>query len=78
MSFGIVIDCLIIIFQLQVCPKRVCISTVGVRRDLYKRDPNSVLVTEFFGSVRNVELTEKLIDLPKCGGAAQVLLSDAE
>uniref|UniRef100_A0A2P2I834 GPI-anchor transamidase-like n=1 Tax=Hirondellea gigas TaxID=1518452 RepID=A0A2P2I834_9CRUS len=50
---------------LQVCPKRVCISTVGVRRDLYNRDPNNVLVTEFFGSVRNVLLTEHLLDIPR-------------
>ena len=27
---------------LSVCPKRVCISTVGVRKDLYRRDPNKV------------------------------------
>jgi len=27
---------------LTVCPKRVCISTVGIRRDLYPKDPNSV------------------------------------
>ena len=27
---------------LSVCPKRVCISTVGIRRDLYPKDPNSV------------------------------------
>ncbi|XP_066985374.1 putative GPI-anchor transamidase [Macrobrachium rosenbergii] len=52
---------------LQVCPKRVCISTVGVRRDLYKRDPNNVLVTEFFGSVRNVELFDNLLNFPVCG-----------
>ncbi|XP_064099356.1 putative GPI-anchor transamidase [Macrobrachium nipponense] len=54
-------------FFLQVCPKRVCISTVGVRRDLYKRDPNNVLVTEFFGSVRNVELFDNLLNFPVCG-----------
>ena len=47
------------------CPKRVCISSVGVRDDLYHRDPNSVLVTEFFGSVRKVLLTEHLIDIPE-------------
>lgn len=58
--------------QLQVCPKRVCISTVGVRQDLYKRDPKTVLVSEFFGSVRSVELTERILDLPKCGGNGRV------
>ncbi|MPC12836.1 putative GPI-anchor transamidase [Portunus trituberculatus] len=61
--------------QLQVCPKRVCISTVGVRLDLYKRDPSRVLVTEFFGSVRNVELTTRVLDLPKCGGPQQVAVN---
>lgn len=49
---------------LQVCPKRVCLSTVGVRRDLYSRDPSTVLVTEFFGSVRNVILTDTVLDIP--------------
>jgi phosphatidylinositol glycan class K len=44
-------------FQLAVCPKRVCISTVGVRKDLFSRDPNKVLITDFFGSLRPVELT---------------------
>jgi phosphatidylinositol glycan class K len=44
-------------FQLAVCPKRVCISTVGVRKDLFARDPNKVLITDFFGSLRPVELT---------------------
>ncbi|KAG7174391.1 GPI-anchor transamidase-like [Homarus americanus] len=61
--------------RLQVCPKRVCISTVGVRQDLYQRDPNDVLVTEFFGSVRNVELTSHILELPKCGGPGKVGLN---
>lgn len=38
------------------CPKHLCISTVGTRTDLFKRDPYAVLVTDFFGSVRPVEL----------------------
>ena len=42
---------------LQVCPKRECISTVGTRTDLFARDPAKVPITDFFGSVRNVELT---------------------
>ncbi|KAJ4435485.1 hypothetical protein ANN_18101 [Periplaneta americana] len=42
---------------LAVCPKRVCISTVGVRKDLFPRDPHNVLITDFFGSLRPVELT---------------------
>lgn len=62
---------------LQVCPKQVCISTVGVRRDLYKRDPNNVLITEFFGSVRNVELTNQLLDLPLCKKADQIQINDS-
>ncbi|KAJ8924371.1 hypothetical protein NQ315_007167 [Exocentrus adspersus] len=41
---------------LQVCPKSVCISTVGVRRDLFKRNPDYVPITDFFGSVRPVSL----------------------
>ncbi len=42
---------------LEVCPKRLCISTVGKRTDLFARDPKKVPITDFFGSVRNVELT---------------------
>ena len=38
---------------LEVCPKRLCISTVGKRTDLFQRDPNTVPITDFFGSVRN-------------------------
>ncbi|XP_044730007.1 GPI-anchor transamidase-like [Chrysoperla carnea] len=34
----------------KVCPKHLCISTVGTRTDLFQRDPNTVLVTDFFGS----------------------------
>lgn len=40
-----------------VCPKRLCISTVGIRKDLYPKDPFKVLITDFFGSVRPVQLT---------------------
>jgi len=42
---------------LAVCPKRLCISTVGTRTDLFARDPKKVPITDFFGSVRNVHLT---------------------
>ena len=48
---------------LQVCPKRLCISTVGKRVDLFSRDPSKVPITDFFGSVRNVELTQQIINL---------------
>ncbi|CAH3041700.1 unnamed protein product [Porites lobata] len=33
------------------------ISTPGVRSDLFKRDPKKVLVTDFFGSVHSVEIS---------------------
>jgi len=48
---------------LQVCPKRLCISTVGKRTDLFARDPAKVPITDFFGSVRNVELTLQTVNL---------------
>ncbi|XP_023937019.1 putative GPI-anchor transamidase [Bicyclus anynana] len=48
---------------LAVCPKKVCISTVGVRRDLFKRDPSKVPITDFFGSVRRVIITTDPIDI---------------
>lgn len=46
--------------QLKVCPKRLCISTVGVRRDLFRRDPDKVLITDFFGAVRPVEVVHPI------------------
>uniref|UniRef100_A0A8C5R439 GPI-anchor transamidase n=1 Tax=Leptobrachium leishanense TaxID=445787 RepID=A0A8C5R439_9ANUR len=42
----------------QVCPKSLCVSTPGHRTDLFQRDPQTVLITDFFGSVRKVELTK--------------------
>uniref|UniRef100_A0A3B4F8G6 GPI-anchor transamidase n=1 Tax=Pundamilia nyererei TaxID=303518 RepID=A0A3B4F8G6_9CICH len=39
----------------KVCPKSQCVSTPGHRTDLFLRDPGSVLITDFFGSVRKVE-----------------------
>lgn len=42
---------------LAVCPKLVCISTIGIRTDLFRRDPKRVPITDFFGSVRPVELS---------------------
>jgi len=48
---------------LRVCPKSQCISTVAVRRDLFDRDPGKVPITDFFGSVRNIELTDKYMVL---------------
>lgn len=46
------------------CPKRVCISTVGVRKDLFKRNPFQVPITDFFGSVRPVELMTNVSLVP--------------
>ena len=52
-----------IYFQLKVCPKHYCLSTVGVRQDLFRRDPKTVPVTDFFGSLRPVELTTSIVNL---------------
>lgn len=38
-------------------------STPGHRTDLFLRDPGSVLITDFFGSVRKVELTVDAVNL---------------
>jgi GPI-anchor transamidase subunit K len=40
----------------QICPFHECHSHVTINSRFYKRNPRSVLVTEFFGSVRQVEL----------------------
>ena len=48
---------------LEVCPKRLCISTVGKRTDLFARDPYKVPITDFFGAVRNVELTREVTNV---------------
>ncbi|CAJ0941704.1 unnamed protein product, partial [Mesorhabditis belari] len=37
---------------LDSCPLAQCLSTVGVRRDTYPKDPAKVRVTDFFGSAR--------------------------
>ncbi|KAM4655361.1 GPI-anchor transamidase isoform 2-T2 [Amazona ochrocephala] len=49
----------------QVCPKSLCVSTPGHRTDLFRRDPQSVLITDFFGSVRKVEITRETISLDR-------------
>ncbi|CAG0920587.1 unnamed protein product [Notodromas monacha] len=49
---------------LKVCPPRDCISTVGVRTDLYPGDLSRTKVTEFFGSERRIEFTAETVDLP--------------
>lgn len=48
---------------LKVCPKRVCISTVGTRTDLYPKDPNDVRITDFFGSIRPTEILSSRINI---------------
>jgi len=48
---------------LRVCPKRVCISTVGTRTDLFRRDPNLVPITDFFGSVRRIEVSDNAVNV---------------
>ncbi|XP_055697681.1 putative GPI-anchor transamidase [Phlebotomus papatasi] len=48
---------------LQVCPKRVCISTVGIRKDLYPKDPYKVPITNFFGSIRQTEIVRTRLNL---------------
>ncbi|XP_054996198.1 GPI-anchor transamidase [Sorex araneus] len=47
----------------QVCPKSLCVSTPGHRTDLFQRDPKNVLITDFFGSVRKVEITTETVSL---------------
>uniref|UniRef100_A0A674P9B7 GPI-anchor transamidase n=1 Tax=Takifugu rubripes TaxID=31033 RepID=A0A674P9B7_TAKRU len=47
----------------KVCPKSQCVSTPGHRTDLFLRSPGSVLITDFFGSVRKVELTMDAVSL---------------
>ena len=45
-------------FLTEVCPKRLCISTVSVRKDLFRRNPDHVPLTDFFGSIPQVELIQ--------------------
>lgn len=52
----------------QVCPKSLCVSTPGHRTDLFRRDPKRVLITDFFGSVRKVEITTETISLHQDSG----------
>ncbi|XP_043942779.1 GPI-anchor transamidase [Protopterus annectens] len=47
----------------QVCPSSLCVSTPGHRIDLFQRNPGSVLITDFFGSVRKVEITTETLKL---------------
>ncbi|NXT11120.1 GPI8 transamidase, partial [Prunella fulvescens] len=58
-------------FQFQVCPKSLCVSTPGHRTDLFQRDPQSVLITDFFGSVRKVEITTERLSLEPHGAGME-------
>lgn len=61
---------LLLTLQFQVCPKSLCVSTPGHRTDLFQRNPENVLITDFFGSVRKVEITTDTISLyPNLGPA---------
>lgn len=59
----LILPIMLTFFQLKVCPKDYCLSTVGVRKDLFRRDPDKVPVTDFFGSLRPVELTTNIINV---------------
>ncbi|XP_078264293.1 GPI-anchor transamidase isoform X2 [Rhinoraja longicauda] len=49
----------------KVCPTSLCVSTPGHRTDLFQRNPSDVLITDFFGSVRKVEVTTDVIRLTR-------------
>ena len=57
---------------LTVCPKRVCISTVGTRTDLFRRDPYKVPITDFFDSVRRVEVSDNFVNVSGSEGISEV------
>jgi hypothetical protein len=54
----------LILFQLKVCPKYLCLSTVGFRNDLFQRDTNKVFITDFFGSQKRIEMAADPIVVP--------------
>ncbi|KAI9565416.1 hypothetical protein GHT06_009208 [Daphnia sinensis] len=58
---------------LKVCPKYLCLSTVGFRSDLFKRDPNRVFITDFFGSQKRIEMAADPIVLPPPSNAKSSL-----
>ncbi|KAH8259042.1 hypothetical protein KR038_002562 [Drosophila bunnanda] len=62
-EFFVIFFCSAFRLQLQVCPKRVCISTVGVRKDLYRRDPHKVPITDFFGAIRPTRVSTDRINV---------------
>ena len=50
--------------KLKVCPKYLCLSTVGYRSDLFRRDPDKVFITDFFGSQKRITTAASPILLP--------------
>ncbi|RCN33108.1 peptidase C13 family protein [Ancylostoma caninum] len=47
---------------LDSCSRRQCLSTVGVRKDVYPKEPSRVRATDFFGSSRMIRhLTEEIV-----------------
>ena len=62
---------------LEVCPKRLCISTVGKRTDLFPRDPAKVPITDFFGSIRNVELTDRAFNFTRSSSERLSILKNS-
>jgi len=63
---------------LEVCPQRLCMSTVGNRTDLFPRDPYQVPITDFFGSVRSVQLTTSVLELPEATADDDSVTSPAQ
>jgi len=63
---------------LRVCPKRDCISTVGIREDLFPDDPAKVPLTDFFGSVRRVVHTSTVLNLTDEESTAHACSSQGE
>lgn len=47
-----------------------CISTVGVRKDLYPKDPNNVRITDFFGSIRPTEISSQRVNVTLANDSA--------
>ncbi len=64
-TYGCFHPCFYLYSYFKVCPKRVCISTVGRRTDLFARDPYTVPITDFFGSVRKVDLSSSVVNVTK-------------
>ena len=59
------------------CPPRQCISHVAVRTDLFHRDLDKTPITDFFGSVRNVEISTETLSLDDGDAVAKQQTCDA-